>query len=81
MSGRDEFSVYLCFPDGSWHREREFISAKEAVELAASCSRRPAALAGFIQRIIIADAGEEAVFEWRFGKGVIFPHLAPGEEA
>jgi hypothetical protein len=77
MSRREQYSVYLFFPDGSSHCEREFVSDKEAVELAAECSRRPAAIAGLIRRIIITDAGDDTVFEWKFGEGVTFPPREP----
>jgi hypothetical protein len=77
MSGREEFSVYLFFADGSSYCERQFVSDKEAVELAAECSRRPAAVVGLIRRIIITDGGDDTCFEWVFGQGVTFPPRDP----
>jgi hypothetical protein len=74
MSGeREEFSVWLFFPDDGYHCERALIGAEAAVKLAAECSRRPAAIAGFIRRIIITDGDDFTCFEWIFGEGVVFP--------
>jgi hypothetical protein len=81
MTERDEFSVYLFFPDESSFCERQFIGAREAVELAAECSRRPAAIAGSIRRIIITDGGDDTVFEWLYGQGVTFPRQMEGRKA
>ncbi len=68
----DEFSVWLFFPDGSYVPEKRWIGAEEAVKLAKSCTERPAAVAGFIPRIIITDGGDCTCFEWEHGKGVTF---------
>lgn len=69
----DEYSVVLFFPDESHHYEARELGAEEAVWLAKECSERPAAHAGFIRRIIITDADDFAVFQWEYGKGVIYP--------
>jgi hypothetical protein len=73
MSGAAEFSVYWWDPDGRYYAERRFIVAEEAVKLAESLARRPAARIGIIRMIRITDGGDFTVFEWQFGKGVVFP--------
>jgi hypothetical protein len=54
----DEYSVVLFFPDGSYHYEQRWLSDEAAVRLAAQCANRPAALAGFIERIVVIDDGD-----------------------
>jgi hypothetical protein len=73
----DEFSVYQFFPDGSCERVREFVGPGEAVETAFRYSRSIGAQLGTTQRIIITDAGDCTVFEWRFGEGVTYPPPPP----
>jgi hypothetical protein len=73
MSGAAEFSVYWWDPQGEYYSERRFIIAEEAVKLAQSLASRPAALLGLIRMIRITDGGDCTVFEWQFGKGVVFP--------
>lgn len=72
MSDRTEFSVALFFPDDTYIYEGRWLTAKGATELAYRCTRRPAALAGMIRRVIITDGGDNTCFEWTFGKGVTF---------
>lgn len=74
----EEFSVYWFDPDGISHREAAFIGVRQAVELARSLTKRPAAKIKIrgrvvIQRVIITDGGDHTVFEWKYGKGVTFP--------
>jgi hypothetical protein len=73
MSGQSEFSVYWQDPDGNWNPELCWIKAEDAVQLAFSLSRRPAAKVGVIREIKITDGGDHCVFHWLFGKGVVFP--------
>lgn len=73
MSGNAEFSVYWCDPDGNWNDELRWIKAQDAVQLAYSLARRPAAKMGIIREIRITDGDDHCVFQWLFGKGVVFP--------
>jgi hypothetical protein len=68
----NEFSVALFFPD-SYRYEARHLDAEAAVMLARNCTERPAALAGWIKRVIITDADDYTCFEWTFGQGVTFP--------
>jgi hypothetical protein len=70
---RDEFSVYVFAPDGSYSRELSFVSAKRAVTWAKWLTEERAARLGEIAKIIITDGGDFTVFDWRFGEGVVFP--------
>lgn len=72
MSER-EYSVYWFDPDGGSHRERQFVTAGEAMEMAASLAHRPAAKIGIIRRVIVTDGGDLTVFEWRYGEGIVWP--------
>lgn len=67
-----EFSVFWWDQSGSYYPEKRFVSAKEAVDTAASLVSRPAALIGAIQKVMITDGGDCCNFEWQFGKGVVF---------
>lgn len=67
------FSVYWTDPKGTNHRERDWMTAKEAVALTHSLTTRPAARMGVIREIKIVDQLDFTVFLWRNGEGVIFP--------
>lgn len=69
----DEFSVYQFLECGTSECVRDRVSAREALETAASYTTRPAAVMGIIKRVIITDGGDMTCFEWINGKGVIFP--------
>ncbi len=68
----NEYSVWLFFPDDNYIYEKRYLTAEEAVTLAKECTERPAAKAGFIDRITITDGGDFTCFEWQYGKGVTF---------
>jgi hypothetical protein len=71
--GLREFSVYQSLTDDSCERICEHVGAREAVTTARSYTLRPAAQIGIIRRIIITDADDCTVFEWKFGEGIVFP--------
>lgn len=73
-----EFSVYQFFHDGSHECLKSHVGAEEAVETARSFILRPAARIGFIQRVMITDGGDFAVFDWQHGKGVVYPPQEKG---
>jgi hypothetical protein len=75
MSNGDEYSVALWFPDGSYMYEARWLSAGAAVRLAKRCTERPAAAAGFIDKVMITDGGDNTVFLWEHNRGVVFPLL------
>jgi hypothetical protein len=70
---RDEFSVYIFAPDGTYSRELSFVSAERAVTWAKWLTEERAARFGEIAKILITDGGDFTVFEWRFGEGVVHP--------
>jgi hypothetical protein len=73
----ESFSVALFFHDDSYRYEARWLDAEEAVNLARDCTGRPAALAGWIRRVIITDADDFTVFEWKHGEGVTYPNDHP----
>ena len=68
-----EFSVYQWFPDDSYEQVYQFVDAETAVEKAMFYSTNVAAKAGFTKRVIITDGGDNCVWEWKYGEGVVFP--------
>ena len=70
---RDEFSVYVFRPDGSYTRELSFVSSKRAVEWAKWLTEERAARHGEVAKIVITDGDDNTVFLWRFAEGVVFP--------
>ena len=67
------FNVYFMYPDGSNTKERTAITGEAAVTFAHQATKRPAALIGMLQQIMITDMGDMCVFLWKFGEGVVFP--------
>jgi len=68
-----EFSVYQWFPDESYERIYSHVDVETAVEKALFYSNNVAANAGFTKRVIITDGGDNCVWEWKYGEGVVFP--------
>ena len=69
---RGEFSVYWWDPFETYHVEKRFCGAQEAVETAHSLTTRPAAMMGIVRRVMITDADDCTNFVWEYGKGVTF---------
>ena len=69
----ERFRVVIFFPGETWHEEGSNLTAEEAVTLSKRITQRPAAALGIIARIIITDADDYCVFEWKHGQGVTFP--------
>ena len=69
----DEFSVCQFFVDGSYEYVNRFVSAEDAVSTARHYCTSVGAKLGTTNRVIITDGGDCTVFEWEYGKGVIFP--------
>jgi hypothetical protein len=67
------FSVYQFFEDGSYERVREWVSLDEALKGAKHYCTNVTAKMGITKRVIITDTGDLIVFEWEYGKGVVFP--------
>jgi len=77
MSEREEYSVWVFFPDGTHHAVLRWVDAKTAVEKAKSQTETIGARIGTTVRIIITDGGDLTCFEWKYGEGVTYPK--PGE--
>lgn len=77
----ESFDVCQFFDDGSYEYVRRSIAADEAVPAAMHYSFSVGALLGTTRRVIITDSGDEIVFEWKFGEGVVWPPPAPGPAA
>lgn len=69
----DRFSVHQFFPDGTNECVGEHMLAEGAVLTARDYILRPAAKIGVIAKVMIVDAGDYCVFEWRYGEGIVFP--------
>ena len=72
----ETFSVCQFFPDGGYEYVRSHVPAKQAVEAAYHYTHSVGAMCGVTRRVIITDAGDTIVFEWRFGEGVVWPEEA-----
>ncbi len=69
----NEFSVVQFFKDGTGEYVRRMVSAKEAVEAAKHYTETIGARLGLTKRVIITDADDFTVFEWKHGQGVTYP--------
>lgn len=67
------FNVCQFFADDTYEYVERRLTAEHAVERAKSCTETVGARVGTTTRVIITDADDLTVFEWRFGAGVIFP--------
>ena len=76
----NEFSVYQFFPDDTWERVREGVSAKEAFMAALHYSSSVGAQIGTTRRVIITDGGDFTTFEWKSGEGITYPPEAAGRD-
>jgi len=76
-----EFSVYQFFPNEQYEKVRAFVSAEEAVTAAEHYTNNVASRMGLTQRVIITDGGDNIVFEWLQGKGIVFPPDMSKEQA
>src|SRR4051812_31929855 len=70
---KGEFSVYWWDQDGGQHEEHRFVDAETAVHSSKRLTHGPAALIGFVQRVMITDGGDCCSFEWNINDGIIFP--------
>jgi hypothetical protein len=73
----ERFDVWLFFRSGDRERLEENLSAEQAVAAAKRFSESVGAKTGLLDEIRITDAGDNCVFQWLHGKGVIFP--PPGD--
>lgn len=77
MVTHKEFSVYQWFMDGSYESVTRFVAVNDAFRVAVALSNSVGGRIGTTVRVIITDGGDCIVWEWMFGKGLVFP---PPEE-
>jgi hypothetical protein len=80
MSEDRQFSVCQFFNDGTHEYVRRFVAAEEAVTAARHYTSNVAARIGMTERVVITDGGDICVFEWKHGRGVVWPPR-DGEQA
>jgi hypothetical protein len=68
-----EFSVYQFFRNGDYEAVLRWVDCKTAILQVKALAESVAGAAGTTCRIIITDGGDYTVFEWKFGRGVVFP--------
>lgn len=71
--GVGEFSVVQFFADGHYEYVARYVPVEDALSAAAHYTMNVSAYAGLTSKVIITDGGDDTVFEWRFGEGVVFP--------
>ena len=81
MTTSGEFSVFQFFSNDDCETVLANVDARTALTRAGELSRSVGGQIGTTQRIILTDAGDFTVFEWLFGKGVVFPPQPEGEGA
>ena len=69
----ETFSVWQFLIDDISECVRRRVALEEALKAAEHYTQNVAAVAGITRRVIIVDAGDSIVFEWKFGEGVTFP--------
>jgi hypothetical protein len=74
---RPEFSVWEFFPDGYYQPVVRWTPLEEALERAKVSINKPATVAGFITKVLVTDGGDFCVFQWEYGKGIVFPKRDP----
>jgi hypothetical protein len=74
-NGNNEtFFVYQIFADGSTEKVTdEPVPAERAVTIAKGLIASIGGRLGTTQRVMITDWGDLCVFDWMFGKGIVFP--------
>jgi hypothetical protein len=73
------FSVFQFFDDDSYECVCHRVLAPEALQSARRFSTSVGAIVGTTKRVIITDAGDNTVFEWKHGQGVVFPPKEPSK--
>lgn len=68
-----EFSVFQFFPNGHYERTLSESCARDAVKWATQLATSVGAKIGTTRRVIITDGWDHAVWEWRYGEGLVFP--------
>lgn len=72
-SEQGQYSVCQFFEDGTHEYVRRFVNERVAAKATVHYTTSVAARLGMTNRVIITDGGDCIVFEWIFGKGIVFP--------
>jgi hypothetical protein len=73
MSEEEElFNVVQFFDDDSSEYVRRAVGAEEAVVATRHYTNSVGARLGMVRRVIITDMLDQTVFEWIYGKGIVF---------
>jgi hypothetical protein len=74
----EKFRVFMFHDTGTNQEETlEPVGAEEAVLKAKRLIDSIPCKTGTINRVMITDLGDIAVFDWVFGKGIVFPPPPP----
>ena len=76
----DQYNVVQFFDNDMHEYVKRNVTLREAVEVAARCTRSVGARTGTVVKVIITDSGDDTNFMWEFGKGIVFPPEAAGRE-
>lgn len=77
----DKFRVFMFHSDGTNSEETVHtgpVEAERAIQMAKRLTDSIPAQIGSITQVKIVDAGDLAVFDWQYGKGVVFPPKPEG---
>lgn len=72
------FSVFHWGLGDEQVREKYLVEFTEATESVKHLITSVAARAGFTKRVIMVDALDRTMFEWKFGEGITFPPREDG---
>jgi hypothetical protein len=75
-----EFSVCQFFADATCEYLGRYLSDEDAVQLAVQAARSVGARLGTTKRVIITDGGDSINWEWKHGKGVVYPPELAGQD-
>ena len=64
-----EFSVYQTFEDGTTERVRTFVPLSDAFDAYRHYTTNVAVTMGIVKRVILTDANDFTVMEWKHGEG------------
>lgn len=73
LSDDGEFSAVQFFANGVHEYALRNVSAKRAVQYAVHLATSVAAKIGTTLRVIVTDGGDDCVWQWDYGKGMVWP--------
>lgn len=71
--GADKFDVWRFFDDGIHEKVLSQGTAHEAINAARAASSSEDAKTGVVKSVTITDSLDFTVYEWQYGKGIVFP--------